>query len=307
MGHIPVLLGEVVEAMMPKDGGRYFDGTLGYGGHARAILEASSPTGELAGTDLDRAAIQRLDAEMAGFGGRAHLFHGNFTEIDRVCSSLGWEKLDGILLDLGMSSTALDDPDRGVSFLRTGPLDMRFSPDNPLSADIVVNTYEEERLAGIIREYGEESFARRIAGGIVRARPLHTTTGLAEVVSAAIPRRFWPGRIHPATRTFQALRMEVNQEIESLRSFLPKAASLLSRGGVMAVISFHSLEDRIVKRFFTGADEGMVLPRGLPAPASGRENVLERVTRRSVTASEEEVARNPRARSARLRAARRMT
>ncbi|MRR39262.1 16S rRNA (cytosine(1402)-N(4))-methyltransferase RsmH, partial [bacterium] len=279
MQHIPVLLREAVETMMPKDGGRYFDGTLGYGGHARAILEASSPTGELAGTDLDNASILRLKAELAGFKGRAHLFHGNYTEIDRICSMLGWEKLDGILLDLGMSSMALDDPDRGFSFLRTGPLDMRFSSENPLSADVVVNTYEEDRLAGLIREYGEERFAKRIARHIVQARPLHTTTELAEIVGSAIPRRFWPKKIHPATRTFQALRMEVNQEIESLNTFLPRAASLLAPGGIMAVISFHSLEDRIVKRFFTGATDDFKYPRGLPLPPSERPRAIERVTR----------------------------
>ena len=291
---------------MPRDGGRYFDGTLGYGGHARAILEASAPSGELAGTDLDKNALSRLNTELAGFAGRAHLFPGNFTEIDRICSTLGWEKLDGILLDLGMSSMALDDPDRGFSFLREGLLDMRFSSDNELSAEMVVNTYEESRLASIIKEYGEERFARRIASFIVKARPIKKTTALADVVSSAIPRKCWPKKIHPATRTFQALRMEVNQELESLNSFLPKASSLLAPGGIMAIISFHSLEDRAVKKFFTGPENSFIYPRGLPAPASTTGHPFERVTRKSITATEEEIENNPRSRSARLRAVRRL-
>lgn len=307
MEHVPVLLEETLEVMMPRDGGRYFDGTLGFGGHARAILERSSPTGELAGTDLDSQAISRLEALLEPYRARVHLFQGNFTEIDRICAMLGWEKLDGILVDLGMSSMALDDPGRGFSFLREGPLDMRFSSRNPLTAGEVVNSYDEGRLASIIREYGEERFAKRIAERIVQARPIATTTGLADVVSRAIPRRFWPRKIHPATQTFQAIRMEVNGEIDSIGAFLPKAAGLLAVGGVMAVISFHSLEDRLVKRFFAGTDREFFHPRGLPAPPKEAGPGIERITRRSITASGEEVERNPRARSARLRAARRVS
>lgn len=292
---------------MPHDGGRYFDGTLGYAGHARAILDRSAPGGQLAGTDLDGKAISRLNESLTQYSGRVHLFQGNFTEIDKVCAMLGWEKLDGILLDLGMSSAALDDPDRGFSFMRQGPLDMRFSAESPLSADTVVNAYDEERLASLIRVYGEERFAGRIARRIVESRPLTSTIHLSEIVSAAIPRRFWPKKIHPATRTFQAIRMEVNQELESLQGFLPKAVSLLAAGGVIAVISFHSLEDRIVKRFLAGTPERFVFPRGLPAPLPEEKKTLELVTRKSITPSEEEMRENPRARSARLRAARRIS
>lgn len=288
---------------MPRDGGRYFDGTLGYGGHARSILEKSSPTGLLAGTDLDEQAVSRLTDDLARFRGRIHLFQGNYTEIDRVCAMLGWENLDGILLDLGMSSAALDDPARGFSFLKEGPLDMRFSSTAALTAETVVNTYEEADLASVIKEYGEERFARRIARRIVESRPLATTTELASVVSSAIPRRFHPQHIHPATKTFQSLRMEVNREIENLTSFLPKAASLLRPGGVIAVISFHSLEDRIVKRFLSGAPDAFVFPRGLPVPETAWK--FERITRKPITPSEEEIRDNPRSRSARLRAARR--
>lgn len=304
---MPVLLSEVLEVMKPHRGGRYFDGTLGYGGHARAILEKSAPDGRLAGADLDEAAVSRLRESLADYAGRIHLFRSNFSEIDRICAMLGWENLDGALVDLGMSSAALDDPDRGFSFLRQGPLDMRFSAENPLRADTVVNTYDEHRLASLIRTYGEERFAPRIARRIVESRPVKSTTELAEIVSSAIPRRFWPKKIHPATKTFQALRMEVNQEIESLQSFLPKAVSLLAPGGVIAIISFHSLEDRIVKRFFAGTPERFDYPRGLPAPAPQEPRLLKPVSRKPITPSEEEIRNNPRSRSARLRAARRLS
>ncbi len=292
---------------MPRDGGRYFDGTLGSGGHARAILEKSSPGGLLAGTDLDSQAISRLTDEFAQYKGRANLFQGNYSEIDRICAMLGWDGLDGILLDLGMSSTALDDPDRGFSFLKPGPLDMRFSTQGDLTAEHVVNSYDESSLAALIREYGDERFAKRIARRIGESRPIGTTTELAELVGRAIPRRFWPQKIHPATKTFQAIRMEVNHEIDNIKTFLPKAASLLAPGGVVAIISYHSLEDRIIKRFFSGTDDGFVFPRGLPAPAKDTGPILERITRKSVTPTEEEILQNPRARSARLRAARRVS
>lgn len=289
---------------MPRRGGRYFDGTLGGGGHSRAILEAG---GELAGTDLDDRAVARLSDDFNVYGDRFHLFHSSFSEIDRVCSQLGWDALDGILLDLGLSSMELDDESRGFSFTRTGPLDMRFSRENPLDARRVVNSYDEERLARIIYRYGEERFARRIARRIVENRPLSDTKALSDVISSAIPRKFWPKKIHPATRTFQAIRMEVNAELDHLREFLPKAHSLLSIGGVLAVISFHSLEDRMVKQFMTGPAPHPGRPRHLPVGEKTGASGLERITRKPVTASEEEVFINPRARSARLRAVRRIS
>jgi 16S rRNA (cytosine1402-N4)-methyltransferase len=304
MQHVPALLKEVLEVIMPRDGGRYFDGTLGGGGHARAILEKSSPSGHLAGTDLDGNTIDELSRSLAHFGDRIHLYNMNFSEIDKVCIMLGWEYVDGILLDLGMSSGALDDADRGFSFMRKGPLDMRFSGRAELDAYEVVNSYDEDRLVHIIRKYGEERFASRIARRIVKSRPLNSTTALAEVVGAAVPRRYWPKKIHVATKTFQAIRMEVNKEIENLENFLPKASSLLSPGGVLAVISYHSLEDRIVKRFFSGPRHVNYFLRGLPEPSPGEPSKLVRVTSKSITPSPEELAQNPRARSARLRAAR---
>lgn len=305
MHHVSVLLKEVMEVLEPVDGGRYFDGTLGGGGHARAILEASAPNGSLAGTDLDPAVITHLTNEFAPYGKRAHLFHANFSTIDTICEKLNWENIDGIILDLGLSSLQLADAQRGFAFSQTGRLDMRFSPDAPLSAHTLVNTYAEGDLARIIRTLGEERFAGRIARAIVESRPIETTTDLAECVSRAIPRRFWPPHIHPATRTFQAIRMEVNAELDNLRDFLPKAANLLAPGGIMAVIAFHSLEDRLVKQFFAGPasrEHHPVLPVK-PVPTGP---VFQRLTKKSATPSSDEVHSNPRARSARLRAARRV-
>jgi 16S rRNA (cytosine1402-N4)-methyltransferase len=307
MQHVPVLLKEVLEVIMPRDGGQYFDGTMGGGGHSRAILEKSSPSGRLAGTDLDNKTIAKLSKALAEFGERIHLFNMNFTEIDKICIMLGWEYFDGILLDLGMSSVALDDADRGFSFMKKGPLDMRFSPQSTLDAQQVVNTYDEDILADIIKSYGEERFARRIAERIVGSRPMDTTTDLAEVVSSAIPKRHWPKRIHPATKTFQAIRMEVNKEIQNLENFLPKAASLLSPGGVLAVISYHSLEDRIVKRFFSGPRHENYFLRGLPEPLPEKTHNLARISNKPIIPSPQEIQQNPRARSARLRAARRVS
>ncbi|MBN1635003.1 MAG: 16S rRNA (cytosine(1402)-N(4))-methyltransferase RsmH [Deltaproteobacteria bacterium] len=305
MHHVTVLLNEIIEVIMPKDGGKYFDGTIGGGGHARTILDKSSPTGMLAGTDLDNDTIERLSSDLHQYGNRLHLFNQNFSEIDHVCLMLGWDQLDGIVLDLGLSSIQLDNPQRGFAFSKNGPLDMRFSTNGELDANQVVNTYPQAELARIIRIYGEERFAQRIAGRIVRSRPVKNTTELADLISAAIPRKYWPAKIHPATKTFQAIRMEVNREIQNLEKFLPKAASVLAPDGVMAIISFNSLEDRIVKRFFAGTSRIWVFPRGLPEPED-RQSPIQPVYKKPIYPSQEEIARNPRARSARLRAARRV-
>jgi len=291
----------------PRDGGRYFDGTLGGGGHARAILESSSPGGELAGSDLDQETISRVTQSLAHYGTRCHLFCANYTEIDRICKELGWKYIDGVILDLGMSSIELDEAGRGFSFATEGPLDMRYDRRQKLNAYEVVNTYDEGSLSRVIRTFGEERFAKRIARRIAESRPIATTKELAEVVSRAIPRKYWPERIHPATRTFQAVRMEVNSELDNLKEFLPKAAALLSEGGVMAIISFHSLEDRIVKRFFAGSTTALLYRRGLPLPQESPAVNFFRITKKPVLASPDEVSTNPRARSARLRAARRVS
>ncbi len=288
----------------PRDGGRYFDGTLGGGGHAQAILDASAPTGMLAGTDLDADAVSKLQETFRSFGSRASFFRGNYTSIDTVCTTLGWESLSGVVLDLGVSSFQLDMADKGFSFSKEAPLDMRFESEAGLSAYDVVNRYEEKELARVIWEYGEERFSRRIAGKIACNRPVETTTALADLVSGAIPRKFWPVNIHPATRTFQAIRIEVNRELDNLREFLPKAATLLEPGGVMAIISFHSLEDRIVKQFFAGPVPD-ISAREIPVPAGTDMPMMERITKKPVMPSPVEINSNPRARSAKLRAARR--
>ncbi len=291
--------------MKPVDGGKYFDGTLGDGGHATAILDACSPSGELAGCDLDGGAVERSSKTLAPFHVRAHLFNANYTAIDDICEGLGWPGLDGVLVDLGVSSVELNDETRGFSFLGEGPLDMRYSLNQDLSAFDVVNAYDGEILEGIIRDYGEERFARRIARRIVESRPVNTTQALADIVCRAIPRRYWPARIHPATRTFQAIRMEVNAELDNLKEFLPKAAALLAEGGVLTVISFHSLEDRIVKQFFAGPAATLLHRPGLPLQQEAPVAPLHRITKKPVMACDEEVRLNPRARSAKLRAARR--
>jgi 16S rRNA (cytosine1402-N4)-methyltransferase len=304
MRHVTVLLKEVVQVIAPRDGGKYFDGTLGGGGHARAILEASAPLGMLAGTDLDGDAVSRLSETFKPFGERVRLFNGNYTSIETICRNLGWDSLSGIVLDLGASSFQLDMPDKGFSFSKDAPLDMRFDAGAELSAYDVVNGYDEEELSRVIWEYGEERFSRRIAGKIASSRPVKTTTELAGIIAAAIPRKFWPANIHPATRTFQAIRIEVNGELQNLKGFLPKAAALLEPGGVMAVISFHSLEDRIVKRFFAGPVPD-VSARGIPVRIESDEPVMERVTKKPVLPTPGEIEANPRSRSAKLRAARR--
>lgn len=291
----------------PRSDGRYFDGTLGGGGHGAAILEASSPLGELAGCDLDRQAISIASQALAQYGTRSHLFNANYTEIDRICTELGWKSLDGIVLDLGMSSMELDEAQRGFSFAADGPLDMRFDTSQQLDAHTVVNEYDPDDLSRVIYTFGEERFARRIARRITESRPVSTTKALAEIVSSAIPRKFWPKRIHPATRTFQAIRMEVNHELDNLKEFLPDAAGLLSDGGVMAIISFHSLEDRIVKQFFAGSSTALLNRRGIPLPQEPPAVIFQRITKKSITASPEEITSNPRSRSARLRAARRIS
>jgi len=289
----------------PQSGGKYFDGTLGGGGHARAILEASSPSGELAACDLDRQAVSLASNSLAPYGKRCHIFCANYTGIDSICAELEWEYLDGIVLDLGMSSIELDEAQRGFSFGVEGPLDMRYNSEQILDAYAVVNTYSEDTLSRIIYTFGEERFARRITRRIVESRPILTTKALAEVISKAIPRKFWPKKIHPATRTFQAIRMEVNSELDNLNEFLPKATALLRQGGIMAIISFHSLEDRIVKQFFAGTQTTLLSRRGLPLPQESPVVFFARITKKPITASDEEIQVNPRARSARLRAARR--
>ncbi|HMM98805.1 MAG TPA: 16S rRNA (cytosine(1402)-N(4))-methyltransferase RsmH [Anaerolineales bacterium] len=298
--HLPVLYHEIIHALRPHASGRYVDGTVGAGGHARGILEACAPDGELLGLDLDPQALALARETLAPFGPRAHLAQASYTAIPDQLRRLGWDAADGIVLDLGLSSMQLDAPERGFSFQRDAPLDMRFSPANPVTAAALVNTLDEAELADLLFRFGEESDGRRIARAIVRARPLQTTRQLAAVVERAVPRR---KGIHPATRTFQALRIAVNEELAAVTEALPKAAAALRSGGRLAVISFHSLEDRIVKDFFREQSRDLVNPPYTPIYKEERKAVLKEISRKPIVPSEAEIESNPRARSAKLRIA----
>ncbi len=283
--HVAVLFQEVIDVLAPRDGGRYIDATLGAGGHAAGILAASAPTGRLLGLDADPAALTVAAANLAAFGARATLVHSNFERLREVAAANGFLPADGIVLDLGLSSLQLADAARGFSFQTDGALDMRFDPAVPTTAADLVNSLDEEELADLIFEYGEEHASRRIARAIVRARPLTTARQLGDVIERAVGRH---SRIHPATRTFQALRIAVNREIEVLEQVLPQMVETLAPQGKVAIISFHSLEDRRVKNFFRETQSLRVLTKHPMRP----------------TREEEQV--NPRSRSAKLRVAEKM-
>lgn len=299
--HVSVLYQQTISLLRPRSPERYIDATVGAGGHAWGILEASSPDGELLGLDLDPQALALASQRLLVYKDRVTLVQASYTTLLEQMRANGWESAQGILLDLGVSSMQLDTAERGFSFLKDGPLDMRFSPQQPVSAADLVNTLPENELADILFRYGEERLSRRIARAIVRARPLYTTQELAEVVRRAAGHQ--SGRIHPATRTFQALRIAVNQELASLEDTLPKAIEALSPGGRLAVISFHSLEDRIVKQYFRRESRDCICPPGQPVCTCGHKATIREITRHPVEAEEEEKTSNPRARSARLRVA----
>ena len=305
VGHVPVLLSAVLEGLRPRSGMSFIDATLGAGGHAVALLEASAPDGRLLGFDRDAAALEVARRRLARFGDRVRVVHASYAQIGRLAPAHGFEAVDGILFDLGLSSLQLDDPARGFSFRFDAPLDMRFDPRHGITAAELVNELPEERLAALLREYGEERHARRIARAIVAARPVRTTGRLAEVVARAVPRARHE-RIHPATRTFQALRIAVNEELEALERALPQAVELLRPGGRLAVISFHSLEDRIVKRFMRREAQDCLCPPEQLVCTCEHVARLRVITRKPIMATEEEIAANPRARSARLRLAERV-
>ena len=296
--HLPVLYKTIIPALQPKSGGRYIDGTLGAGGHAAGILDASAPAGELLGLDLDPQALAIARQHLAMFGRRAHIVQGSYLSMKDEAFELGWEMVDGIVLDFGVSSMQLDTPERGFSFLNDGPLDMRFSPATPLSAADLVNTLSEEELADIIFRYGEDRLARRIARSIVGNRPIETTRQLADLILKSIGKK---ERIHPATRTFQALRIAVNGELSAIEEILPIASSLLKSGGRLAVISFHSLEDRIVKEYFHRESRDCICPPRQPICTCGHTAIITEINRKPIQADEEEIKANSRARSAKLR------
>jgi 16S rRNA (cytosine1402-N4)-methyltransferase len=279
------------------------DCTLGQAGHARQILERITPGGRLLGIDRDPAAVEAGLVALAPFGPAAVVVHGRFSDLETIASDAGFGEADLILFDFGISSTQLDAPDRGFSFRGEGPLDMRMDVTLELTAERIVNTFEPSEIERIIRSYGEERWARRIAQFIVARRPLRTTRDLASAVEAAIPRKAWPRDINVATRTFQGLRIAVNNELGEIDAGLKAALSTLKPGGRMATISFHSLEDRLVKSFFNVESKDCICPPQQPVCTCGHRATLRTVTRRPVRPSEEEVAANPRARSARLRVA----
>ncbi len=296
MAHVPVLYNAVLAALQPRAGGRYIDGTVGAGGHAHGILTACAPDGRLLGLDRDPRAIAAAAERLKEFGERAALRQASYTQMAEAAPREGCLPADGILLDLGLSSLQMDDPARGFSFQGDGPLDMRFDPQAELTADEIVNHYPLDELADILYQFGEERLSRRIARAIGDARPIRSTGHLAEVIArAAGGRRARPGsrkraggRLHPATRSFQALRIAVNGELEAVEQVLPVALGLLKPGGRLAVIAFHSLEDRLVKRFCRSV-------------ARGEAPTAREVTRKPIEPDEDEIALNPRARSAKLR------
>ena len=302
--HISVLPDQVLGSLAPRAGGVYVDGTLGGAGHAGLILQASSPTGILIGFDRDEEAIAVARERLSSFGDRVRIFHRNFSEIAPALAEIGVDGIDGFVLDLGVSSHQLDRDERGFSFMHDAPLDMRMDRSCGESAADLVNTRSEAELFRIISEYGEERWAKRVASFIVAAReksPIETTLQLVDVIKGAIPKAKWEERLHPATRTFQALRIEVNQELESLKDGLAALLGVLRQGGRGAVISFHSLEDRIVKESFREAATGCTCPKELPLCVCGRVPGFKLVTRKPLTARDDEVAANPRSRSAKLR------
>lgn len=300
---------QVLEYLNPRPGGLYLDGTLGGAGHARLILEASEPDGRLIGLDRDPAALEEAERELAPYGDRAILRQRNFSEAAQVLDELGYQGLDGILLDLGVSSHQLGTPERGFSFQDEGPLDMRMNPDFGDTAADVVNRLSADDLAAIFRDLGEERFSRRIARCIVRRReeaPLQTTRELAELVRGVVPSGRAPSRIHPATRVFQALRIYVNSELEHIRRGVSEGIDLLRTTGRMVVISFHSLEDRIVKHLFRHEATNCVCPPRMPVCNCGHSARVQLLSRQAVRADQEEIEANPRSRSAILRAVERL-
>ncbi len=291
--HKPVMLAEVIEALDPRPGGRYVDCTIGGGGHARAILDRVGPQGRLLGLDQDPEAIRNLEHVLSPTAPNLILRRSNYSGLADIMGELGWDQVDGAIMDLGLSSFQLDSSGRGFSFQKDEPLDMRMNPDQGQPAADLVNRLHEKELADLIYQLGDERASRKIARAIVKARPFRTSAELADVVRRTMRRPGRPPRIDPATRTFQALRMAVNRELEHLEEFLAAAPALIREGGRLVVISFHSLEDRLVK-------QAMVPAARKAAPEQGP--AIKAIYKKPLTPTEEEVAENPRARSAKMRA-----
>ena len=304
--HRPVLLSECIRGLAVRPDGIYVDGTAGGAGHSFEIASLLSDHGRLIALDQDETAVKVASERLSVFGERARVVHSNFRELDSVCRMLGVERIDGFLLDLGVSSYQLDTAERGFSYQADAPLDMRMDKNNPLSAKEVINRYSEDRLKNILWQYGEERFAPRIASAIVRAResaPILTTGELVKIIKGAIPAAAREGGHHPAKRSFQAIRIEVNAELDVIEPAIRAAAAKLSPGGRIAIITFHSLEDRIVKQTFASLASGCTCPPGFPVCVCGKKPILKLVNHKPITASPEELETNPRSRSAKLRIA----
>ena len=311
--HVPVLLTEATVGLAPRPGLICVDGTLGGGGHAEALLEATAPSGRLLGLDADPLAIERCQERLARFGERIVLRQGSFRRLAEFAADAGIPAVDAVLLDLGISSFQLGETERGFSFLADGPLDMRMDPTSPLTAAEIVNTWPQEALADLIFRYGEEPRSRRIAAAIIRARPLNATGALAEVISRELGGKQGK-RTHPATQVFQALRIAVNDELGALEAVLPQIVTLLTNGGRFAIIAFHSLEDRIVKQFIQREMRDCICELdartrrqlGAAACTCNHRATLKAVTKKPILPTEAEITLNPRSRSAKLRIAERL-
>ena len=303
--HRPVLLHEVIEYLAPRSGGLYIDGTVGEGGHASAILQVAAPGGRLLGIDLDPQALERAGSRLQEYRDLFVPARASYAHVAEVADDLGFRPADGILLDLGLSSLQLGDSGRGFSFQREEPLDMRYDPEGDLTTADIVNRYPQEELARILSSYGEEPRAKAIARAVAGERPLRSTRDLADLVLRVYGGR--RGRTHPATRTFQALRIAVNSELDNVRTGLEAAISLLKPLGRLAVISYHSLEDRIVKETMAREARDCICPPRLPACVCGHTASLKILSRKIITPSREEILGNPSSRSARMRVAERLT
>jgi 16S rRNA (cytosine1402-N4)-methyltransferase len=305
--HTPVMVREVMDWLAPHDGGTYYDLTIGGGGHAEAILKASAPTGKLIGLDRDAEAIAAAREKLRAFGARIEFLSGNMGQLQSLIARVGGPHADGILIDCGVSSHQLDEPARGFSFSREAPLDMRMDQSRGLTAAELLNSTDPRQLAAIFKKWGEEKRAGVIAAAIAKERrrgPLRTTKQLAQLVEKICPRR--GARTHPATRVFQALRIAVNDELINLERALEASVPLLNPRGRLVVITYHSLEDRIVKNFFRRMSTDCICPAKLPACVCGQQRKLRILTRKPIVPSESEIGQNPRARSAKLRAAERV-
>ena len=302
--HLPVLLDEVIAALQPRRGGRFVDCTVGLGGHAAAILEEILPSGRLLGIDADPEAIRISKNRLSRYGDAVTLVNDNFINLEAICERYHIHPVDGILFDLGVSSLQLDTAERGFSFHLDAPLDMRFDPEQGLTASDIVNRFSEQELAKLIERYGEERHSRRIARRIIQNRPIATTAQLAQLVEQAVNGK--RARIHPATRTFMALRIAVNNELQNLELALKQTLNLLRPGGRLTVLSYHSLEDRIVKQFMRYAASSCLCPPGTIVCRCGHVPTLKLISRKVIKPTSLEIESNPRSRSAKLRVAERL-